>query len=63
MGRPKKNQIEFPNYKVKPETVESLKKTALECGFKYGDTAAMGAFLDRLAEVEPLLVKTILKNI
>ena len=62
MGRPKKNQIEFPNYKVKPETVEILKKTALQCGFKYGNTAAMGAFLDRLAEVDPLLVSAIVKN-
>jgi hypothetical protein len=63
MGRPRKNQIEFPNYKVKPETVETLKKTALHCGFKYGDTAAMGAFLDRLAEVDPLLIQAILKSI
>jgi hypothetical protein len=62
MGRPKKNQIEFPNYKVKPETVDALRKTALQCGFKYGNTAAMGAFLDRLAEADPILVQAILKR-
>jgi len=62
MGRPKKNQIEFPNYKVKPQTVEALRQTALHCGFKYGNTAAMGAFLDRLAEVDPLLIQAIVKS-
>jgi hypothetical protein len=47
MGRIKKNQISFPTYKVAPETVESLKQTAIQCGYIYGDSAAMGEFLDR----------------
>jgi hypothetical protein len=62
MGRAKKNQVEFPNYKVSPQTVESLKQTALHCGFTYGNTAAMGAFLDRLAQTDPDLVRAILKS-
>ncbi len=49
-------------YKVKPETIESLKKIAIESGFTYGDGAAMGELLDRLAEVDHELLKVILKR-
>ena len=52
MGRAKKNQVCFPSYKVKPETIESLKQTAIESGYKYGDGAAMGEFLDKLAALD-----------
>jgi hypothetical protein len=62
MGRHKKNQVCFPSYKVKPETIESLKQTAIEAGFKYGNGAAMGELLDRLAEVDRELLKVILKK-
>ena len=62
MGRHKKNQIEFPSYKVKPETVEALRQTAIHSGFTYGNTAAMGAFLDRLAQIDPDLIKAITKQ-
>lgn len=62
MGRAKKNQVCFPSYKVKPETIESLKQTAIESGFRYGDGAAMGEFLDRLATVDPDLLKAIVKR-
>jgi hypothetical protein len=62
MGRAKKNQVCFPSYKVKPETIESLKQTALESGYIYGNSAAMGEFLDRLATVDPDLLKAIIKR-
>jgi hypothetical protein len=62
MGRTKKNQVCFPSYKVKPETIESLKQTALESGYKYGDTAAMGEFLDKLAALDRDLLKILIKK-
>ncbi len=62
MGRLKKDNIVMPTYKIKPGTLESLKQTAIESGFRYGDGAAMGEFLDRLAEVDRELLKIILKK-
>jgi hypothetical protein len=62
MGRQKQDRAVFPTYKVDPSTVDKLKKTAIECGFEYGNTAAMGAFLDRLADVDSKLLKLILKS-
>jgi hypothetical protein len=60
MGRIKKNQISFPTYKVAPETVESLKQTAIQCGYIYGDSAAMGEFLDRIAAIDRELLKAMI---
>jgi hypothetical protein len=60
MGRIKKNQISFPTYKVAPETIESLKQTAIQCGYIYGDSAAMGEFLDRIAKIDRDLLKAII---
>jgi hypothetical protein len=62
MGRPKKNQVCFPSYKVKPETIASLRQTAIESGFRYGDGAAMGKLLDRLAQIDRELLKAIIKQ-
>jgi hypothetical protein len=62
MGRIKKNQVSFPTYKVAPETIESLKQTAIESGYRYGDGAAMGEFLDRLATLDRDLLKAIVKK-
>ncbi len=62
MGRTKKNQVCFPSYKVKPETIESLKQTAMESGYVYGDSAAMGEFLDKLAALDRDLLKAIIKR-
>jgi hypothetical protein len=62
MGRPKKDPTVAHNFRIKPQTAESLKEIAIECGFKYGDGAAMGDFLDRLAEVDRHLLKVILEN-
>jgi hypothetical protein len=62
MGRIKKNQVCFPSYKVKPETIESFKQTAIEAGYIYGDGAAMGEFLDRLAALDRDLLKVLVKK-
>lgn len=62
MGRTALNKVSMSGYKVKPETIESLKKIAIESGFTYGDGAAMGELLDRLAEVDHELLKVILKR-
>jgi hypothetical protein len=62
MGRAKKNQVCFPSYKVKPETIDSLKQTALESGYIYGNGAAMGEFLDKLATLDRDLLKILIKK-
>ena len=62
MGRTKKNQVCFPSYKVRPETIESLKQTAMESGYTYGNSAAMGEFLDKLAALDRDLLKAIVKR-
>jgi hypothetical protein len=49
MGRRKLDRVPFPSYKVKPETLVSLKETAIAFGYTYGDGAAMGEFLDKIA--------------
>jgi hypothetical protein len=62
MGRPKKEATITQNYRIKPETAEKLRETAKELGFQYGETAAMGAFLDRLAEIDQELLKLVFKR-
>ena len=62
MGRIKKNRVCFPSFKVKPETIASLKEAAIYSGFTYADGAAMGEFLDRLAEIDRELLKAIVKK-
>jgi hypothetical protein len=62
MGRTKKNRVSFPTYKVKPETIKTLKEIAIDTGFTYGDGAAMGELLDRLAEIDRELLKVIIRN-
>ena len=62
MGRTVKNRVAFPGFKVKPETIDALREIALESGFTYGEGAAMGELLDRLAEVDRELLKVILKK-
>jgi tRNA(Phe) wybutosine-synthesizing methylase Tyw3 len=62
MGRQKKDNTTHINFRIDSDAAESLKKTAIECGFKYGDTAAMGAFLERLADVDRELLKIIIKK-
>jgi hypothetical protein len=63
MGRVKLDKVNIPTYKVKPETVTKLHITALAMGFKYGAGAAMGAFLDMVADIDPdLLIAAAAKN-
>jgi hypothetical protein len=62
MGRPKKDNTELINFRIDSQAAESLKELAKECGFKYGDGAAMGAFLERLAAVDRELLKVIIKK-
>jgi hypothetical protein len=62
MGRKKLNRVHFPTYKVKPETIESLKETAIELGYTHGDGAAMGEFLDRIAALDRDLLKLVFKK-
>ena len=62
MGRPKKDKTTLINFRIDTEAAESLKEAAIECGFKYGDGAAMGAFLERLAEIDRELLKLVFKK-
>jgi hypothetical protein len=59
MGRHKLNRVPFPGCKVKPETLDSLRETAIELGYVYGDGAAMGEFLDRIATLDRDLLKLV----
>jgi hypothetical protein len=56
MGRVKLGRVVTPTYKVSPETIPKLQQTALIMGFKYGTGAAMGAFLDMVADIDPDLL-------
>ena len=62
MGRVKLNRIAFPGCKVNPETLASLRLTAIESGFTYGNGAALGEFLDRIAEIDRDLLKAVIKQ-
>jgi hypothetical protein len=62
MGRTAKNRVSMPGFKVKPETIEALREIAIETGFTYGEGAAMGELLDRLAEIDRELLRLIIKK-
>ena len=62
MGRKQLNRVPVPNYRVKPETLESLKETAIDLGYIYGNGAAMGEFLDAIAELDRDLLKLVFKK-
>lgn len=62
MGRAKTDRVSFPTYRVEPDTIESLKQTAIECGFTHGAGASVGALLDRLAKIDRELIKVILQK-
>jgi hypothetical protein len=62
MGRTKLDKIQFPSYKVKPETLASLKETAIQLGYTYGDGAAMGEFLDEIAALDRDLLRLVFKK-
>jgi hypothetical protein len=52
MGRTKLNRVPFPGCKVNPETLDSFREAAIELEYTYGDGAAMGEFLDRIATLD-----------
>jgi hypothetical protein len=62
MGRHKLDKVQFPSYKVKPETLTSLRETAIQLGYTYGGSAAMGEFLDEVAALDPDLLKLVFKK-
>jgi hypothetical protein len=62
MGRSKLNRVPFPSYRVKPETLDSLKETAIKFGYTYGEGAAMGEFLDAISSLDRDLLKLIFKK-
>jgi hypothetical protein len=59
MGRHKLNRVPFPGCKVKPETLDSIRQAAIDLGYTYGDGAALGEFLDRIATVDRDLLKLV----
>ena len=62
MGRTKLNRVPFPGCTVEPNTLKSLKEIAIESGFTYGGSAAIGKFLDRLVEIDRDLLKAVIKR-
>jgi hypothetical protein len=52
MGRTKTGTIYMPSCKIKAETMPKLRKTAISLGFRYADGAAVGAFLDAIANAD-----------
>jgi hypothetical protein len=63
MGRVKLGKISIPTYKVNPDTVEKLRETAIIMGFRHNDGAAVGAFLDMIANIDrDLLIAAAVKS-
>jgi hypothetical protein len=63
MGRVKLGKIPIPTYKVNPDTVDKLRETAIIMGFKHNDGAAVGAFLDMIANIDrDLLIAAAVKS-
>jgi hypothetical protein len=62
MGRRKLNKVNLSRYKVREETPDKLERIALSMGYKHGQTAAMGEFLDMLSDINPDLIALIGKK-
>jgi hypothetical protein len=63
MTRPKLGKVVSPTYRINPDTIPKLRETALAMGFKYQNRAAMGAFLDMLANIDrDLLIAAAVKS-
>ncbi len=62
MSRPKLDKVNLSRYKVRKGTAEKLEKIALSLGYKHGQTAAMGEFLDMLSDINPDTIALIAKR-
>jgi hypothetical protein len=62
MSRPALHKIAFGGYKVKPETVNKLRESAVISGYVHGKGAAIGEFLDAIAEINPILLAELTKK-
>ncbi|WP_295621492.1 hypothetical protein [Chamaesiphon sp. GL140_3_metabinner_50] len=62
MSRPTLNKVILGGYKVKPETIDKLRKSAIEAGYTHGKGAAIGEFLDAIAQINPLLLVELTKQ-
>jgi hypothetical protein len=61
MSRPALNKVGLGGYRVKPETLEKLKSISIKAGYKHGNGAAIGQFLDAIAQINPLLLAELTK--
>ncbi len=62
MGRPKLDRERTNNYKVTKGTSEKLEKLAIDMGYKHGTGAAIGKFLDAIADLDSDLLKIIIQK-
>jgi hypothetical protein len=59
MGRPKLDKELTSPYSVQRGTIDKLEFLALSLGYKHGSGAAMGRFLDMVANLNPDLLALI----
>jgi hypothetical protein len=59
MGRPKLERELTSPYSVSKGTIQKLEKLAMDMGCKHGSGAAMGKFLDIIANLNPDLLALI----
>jgi hypothetical protein len=62
MSRPALNKIAFGGYKVEPATVSKLRESAVLAGYTHGKGAAIGEFLDAIAQINPILLAELTKK-
>ncbi len=59
MTRPKLDKDLTSPYRVEKGTIKKLERLAIGMGYKYGHGAAMGKFLDMVADLNPQLLTLI----
>ncbi|WP_146138576.1 hypothetical protein [Chamaesiphon polymorphus] len=62
MSRPALNKVILGGYKVKPETIDRLRAAAIQAGYTHGKGAAIGEFLDAIAQINPSLLAELTKK-
>ncbi len=63
MSRKKLGKIVSPTFRINPDTMPKLRETALAMGFTHSNGAAMGAFLDMIANIDrDLLIAAAVKS-